>query len=165
MKTLIVFYSRTGNTRKVAAALARELDADMLEIRCDRYRAGAVRYLQAGYDSVVGNLPKIVMPRYSAEDYDLMLIGTPVWTSHPSLPVRAFLAGRPRLPNRVALFITCGGHSSTRVAIDETAAMLPTPIAASLAINTSKVHGAELDNLVSQFAGPLIGPQAEVDET
>lgn len=40
MKTLIVYYSRTGKTAKVAQRLAAALKADVVEIKCVRYRLG-----------------------------------------------------------------------------------------------------------------------------
>jgi len=61
LRTLIVYYSRTGTTATIARALANRLDGDTREIRCDRYTGGLLRYLLAGYDSVRGNLPEIEM--------------------------------------------------------------------------------------------------------
>jgi len=122
VKTLIVYYSRTGTTRKLAQALADAFGADISEIRCDRYGPGPFRYLRAGYDSVKANLPPIDMPQTRFLDYDLVLIGGPIWTSYPALPIRALLAGKPELPERVGLFLTYGGHSSPDKAIAEVAA-------------------------------------------
>ena len=140
VKTLIVYYSRTGNTARVAKALEQLLDADMCEIRCDRYSGGLWRYLLAGYDSVVGRLPAITLPTFSIDAYDLVLIGTPVWTSHPSLPVRAFAAGKPRLPDQVGLFFTYGGHSPAQTAIDELTEVIAGSVVASLAIKSDQTR-------------------------
>lgn len=62
------------------------------------------------------------MPQTRFLDYDLVLIGGPIWTSYPALPIRALLAGKPELPERVGLFLTYGGHSSPDKAIAEVAA-------------------------------------------
>ncbi|MEX3007921.1 flavodoxin family protein [Hoeflea sp. TYP-13] len=155
MKSLIVYYSRTGNTARVASALARELNADMFEIHCEQYRGGPLRYLLTGYDSVMGRLPEIEMPRYSAEDYDLLLIGTPVWTSHPSLPVRAFAAARPPLPARIGLFLTYGGHSPAQKAIDEISAMLGSAINASLVLGSDQVKAGDFTDAIVDYVGEL----------
>lgn len=139
MKTLVLFYSRTGTTRRLAETLVDLFGADRAEIRCDRYGPGPFRYLLAGYDSVKGNLPAVDVPDIRRGDYDLILIGTPVWTSHPALPLRAYLASEPLLPDRVGLFITHGGHSPPGTAISELNALLPAPAVASLAVTAGQL--------------------------
>lgn len=153
---LIVYYSRTGTTKTLATALADKLNADLAEIRCRRYGRGIFRYLRAGYDSVRGNLPPIDMPQTATQTYDLVLLGAPIWTSHPALPLRAFLAGAPALPARVALFLTYGGHSSPDIAIRETEALLPGPLEACLSLRSPDVEGAGLSSAVDAFAEQLI---------
>lgn len=153
--TLVLYYSRTGTTATIAKALANRLDADIREISCDRYTGGIFRYLLAGYDSVRGNLPEIEMAEFAAEQYDLVLIGTPIWTSHPALPIRTFLDRKPELPARVAVFLTHGGHSPAQTCIDELAELLPVPIEAKLTLNSAQVSGGKFAVDVSEFASEL----------
>ncbi len=155
MRTLIVYYSRTGTTATVARALANRLDADIREISCDRYAGGIFRYLLAGYDSVRGNLPEIEMAQFAAEQYDIVLVGTPIWTSHPALPVRSFLHRKPDLPVRVAVFLTHGGHSPPQTCIDELAELLPVPVEAKLTFNSAQVAAGKFSDDVGDFAAEL----------
>jgi flavodoxin len=155
LRTLIIYYSRTGTTATIAKALANRLDADTREIRCDRYTGGIFRYLLAGYDSVRGNLPEIEMVEFAAEQYDLVLVGTPIWTSHPALPIRTFLDRKPELPARVAVFLTHGGHSPAQTCIDELAELLQVPIEAKLTLNSAQVSGGKFAVDVSEFANAL----------
>lgn len=155
MLTLIVYYSRTGTTRRLADALAAELKADVSEIRCGRYRPGGLRYLRAGYDSVRGNLPPIEMPQKTPSEYDLVLIGAPVWTSYPALPIRAYLDNSPELPTRIALFLTHGGHSPPEKAVEMMTSLLPRQIEAALALNADDVNGDALPEKVRSFADGL----------
>jgi menaquinone-dependent protoporphyrinogen IX oxidase len=155
LRTLIIYYSRTGTTATIARALADRLDSDTREISCDRYTGGIIRYLLAGYDSVRGNLPEIEMAEVAAEQYDLVLIGTPIWTSHPALPIRTFLDRKPELPARVAVFLTHGGHSPAQTCIDELAELLPVPIEAKLTFNSAQVSGGKFADDVSEFASEL----------
>jgi hypothetical protein len=62
MRMLIVYYSRTGNTRKVSQELAAMLGADLAEVRCDLYPPGFFRHLLATYDSLKKKLPDIEFP-------------------------------------------------------------------------------------------------------
>ena len=155
MRTLIIYYSRTGTTATIAKSLANRLDADVREIGCGRYAGGLLRYLLAGYESVRGHLPEIEMTEFAAEQYDLVLIGMPIWTSHPALPVRTFLTRKPDLPERVAVFLTHGGHSPAQTCIDELAQLLPVPIEANLTYNSAKVSGGNFAEDVADFADEL----------
>lgn len=156
MRTLILYYSRTGTTRTLAKALAAELKADADEIQCERYRPGGLRYLRAGYDSVRGNLPPIGMPTKDPSDYDLVLIGGPIWTSYPALPIRAYLDRAPELPARIAVFLTFGGHSPPEKAIEMMTSLLPHQIDAALSLNSDDATGNALPAAVSSFAASLM---------
>ncbi len=37
MRTLIMYYSKTGNAQIVARAIARKMQGDLQELRCDQY--------------------------------------------------------------------------------------------------------------------------------
>lgn len=155
MKTLIVTYSRTGTTRKLTRAVADALFADSTEIRCDRYRPGLLRYLRAGYDSVRDNLPPIDVPAVQFQDYDLVLLAAPVWTSYPALPLRAFLNGNPDLPGRVGLVLTYGGHSPVDKAVEHVQARLPQPLSASLCVKQEQVQAGNFSSAVAAFVDQL----------
>ena len=155
MRTAIVFYSRTGHTRSMAERLAGLLDGDLVEIRCPRYRTGWFRYLLAGYDSVKGNLPAIDFPEMELADYDLVLIGAPVWTSYPALPVRTFLSRQPVLPDRVAAFFSYGGHSPPEKAVATVNALLARPVESSLAVKEGDAGSEDAEKAVKAFADAL----------
>jgi flavodoxin len=55
VRALVLFYSLTGTTRRVAQALAAELGAGLEEIRCPKYRFG---FWQAGYASWRSKIPE-----------------------------------------------------------------------------------------------------------
>lgn len=158
MRTLIVYYSRTGTTRRLVHVFADLLKGDVAEIRCTRYDGGVFRYLLAGYDSVRGNLPAIDAPDTLPAAYDLVLLGCPVWTSHPALPMRAYLSQAPELPPRVATFLTFGGHSTADRAAAELAALVPTPIDRNLALNAARLEDTALRDAANEFATQLTRP-------
>ena len=155
MRSLIVYYSRTGTTGKLAAALAEALDAQTCEIACARYRPGALRYLKAGYDSLKGNLPAIDVPDIDAAQYDLLVLGAPVWTSYPALPLRAYLARKSALPAHVGAFFTSGGHSPATAAIEGVTGALARPLDATLALKASEVDGPGLAAAIGPFVQQL----------
>ena len=78
MKKLVVFYSRSGNTQKVALEIARSLRADVDEIidLKDRTRK-IIGWLIAGKDASQKKLTEIKFKK-DPKNYDLVIIGTPI---------------------------------------------------------------------------------------
>ena len=151
MHTLILYYSRSGTTRTLAEALANALDADLAEITCPRYK-GLFGYLRAGHNSLKGKIPPIEMPDLHPADYDLVLLGAPIWTSYPAVPLRAFLANKPALPERVGLFFTYGGHSPAEAATTMTQDLLGKPPEDILAIEAKDIESGAFLEAVNDFA-------------
>lgn len=125
MRSLVVVYSLTGNTRLVGQLLASELDAPMVEIVCPRYKGGFPGHLRQVWDIFNGATPPIGMPSdLYLESFDLLIAGGPVWAGRPAPPLRSFVA-RARQEGRLAVFLTCGGASKRypgEKALDEIAA-------------------------------------------
>jgi len=114
-RVLIAYYSRSGNTRKVATHLADDLGADLEEIVDPTCRSGMFGYQRSGFQAFFRRLAPIRPPAHDPGAYDLVVVGTPIWDMSVSSPVRSYLRRhRSALPT-VALFCTCGGLGSERV--------------------------------------------------
>ena len=59
MKTLVAYYSRSGNTRFVAQKIAEGLDADLCEIVDKKNRNGKWVFLTGGYSAFREKLTEI----------------------------------------------------------------------------------------------------------
>lgn len=113
-KILIVYFTRTGHTEQVAKALAEKLGADIEKIRENRSRLGFVGYWRSGREALSGKLPVIEPVERDPAGYDLVLLGSPVWASHPSTPMSAFLAANKDKLKRIACFVTLGGSGADK---------------------------------------------------
>ncbi len=113
-KTLIVFHSRSGHTRQVAQALARRLDADLDEIHIVQPLDGVCGYAMCAIEAIAGLAPALRRMHQTAADYELVVIGTPVWFWSLASPVRSWLEAHP-LKHRIAFFCTMGGSGAERV--------------------------------------------------
>ncbi len=109
MKTLLVYYSRTGNTRDVASKIAGEMECDVEEIRDTQKRSGIIGTLKSVYQAL--RETDTVLEPYSRDpaDYDLVIIGTPVWAGKPSVPVSTYLKENRSKIKKAAFFCTYGG--------------------------------------------------------
>ncbi|HLN07613.1 MAG TPA: flavodoxin [Xanthobacteraceae bacterium] len=111
-RILIVYYSRSGTTRKVAKSLAAALTCDSEEILDLKSRTGFLGYMRSLLEARRQTPAAIAAPVRNPSSYDLIIIGTPVWVWSVSSPVRAYLAAnKARLP-AVAFFCTLGGAGS-----------------------------------------------------
>jgi flavodoxin len=117
MKALVVYYSRTGVTRKVGQAIAQVLSADLEELIDTKNRKGPIGFVVAGKDAATKQLVPIEPPQKNPADYDLVVVGTPVWAGTMSTAVRTYLSDRGKDIQKAAVF--CTTHSS---GIDKTLA-------------------------------------------
>jgi menaquinone-dependent protoporphyrinogen IX oxidase len=107
LKILVVFYSRTGTTRNIAREIAIKLGSDIEEIIDKKDRSGLFKFLESSEDTRSGKIAEIAEMKKNPKDYDLVIIGTPVWDETLSTPVRAYLLKhKDKLPENIAFFAT-----------------------------------------------------------
>ena len=107
MKPLVAYYSRTGNTRKVAEKIAQKLNADIDEIVDHKKREKAIGWIFAGRDATLKKHTDISFQK-DPTAYDFVIIGTPVWAFSLTPAVRTYLS-KNKIKN-VAFFCTHGGR-------------------------------------------------------
>lgn len=123
LKTLVVYYSRTGKTKFVAEKIASELKADIEEVVDLKNRNGRLGFLKAGYDATRGNETKISETQKSPSDYDRIVIGTPVWNSRPASAISTYLKRNDFAGKKVAVFCTNEGMGKEK-ALERTKALI-----------------------------------------
>lgn len=136
--TLVVYFSRSGNTRHVAEMLAKELSADLDEIREAGERRGILGFLRSGYEAVKGIAPAIFESARKPGDYARVLVGTPVWAGHVASPVRAYLELHRDELRHVAFFCTYGGRGAVG-AFSDMAQLVGQPPEGTLAVSEREV--------------------------
>lgn len=109
MKILIVYYSRTGVTKKLADFIAKKIGAETEEIKDTVNRAGVLGYMLAGRDGMKRRLTKLEPPKLNPVDFDLVIIGTPIWSWNMSAPTRTYLEEYKSQFKQAAFFCTMGG--------------------------------------------------------
>ncbi len=108
MRTMVVYYSRTGNTKCIGDELAAALGADVEELRDGKNRAGPIGFLLSGMEAKLKTPVQLEALRHNPADYDMVVVGSPVWANSMCSPVRTFLAQHKTALNRVAWFCTSG---------------------------------------------------------
>jgi len=156
MRALVVFYSRTGNTKGVAELIAQELRSDLEELVDKAGRKGFLGYLKAGRDAIRKKSTELESLRHWVGDYDMIFVGTPVWASQPAPAVRTFLESQDLSGKKVALFCTMAaqGEESTFAAMK--ALLGGAEVAGLLAIAMKKEEGRVVEK-VSQWVAQWKG--------
>lgn len=108
-EVLVTYYSRSGFTKKTAEEIAKNLNCDIEEIVEKGDRNGFKGYWRSIIDSTFGRLAPIENPKKDLSRYGLVIIGTPVWSSAVSSPIRTYLSQNKERFNHVAFFLTQGG--------------------------------------------------------
>ena len=129
MKILVAFYSRSSKTKKVAKAISEILKCDKEEIFDIKSREGIAGFLSAGTDANLRRLSAIKEIKNNPSLYDLVIIGTPIWSSNISTPIRTYLSLFKEEFKKVAFFCTRLGSDSKKVFADMKNLSQKTPIA------------------------------------
>jgi flavodoxin len=110
MKALVAYYSRTGTTDKLAKDLAARLGCDIDPIVSTGKWEGVTRWMACGKAGMKKELTELEPPKLDPAQYDLVIVGTPIWAGFISAPTRTYLHENKGKLKRVAFFLTCGGE-------------------------------------------------------
>ena len=154
MKILILYYSRTGNTKNIAELLKERLDADCERIEDKKNRKGIIGYLKSGADALMSHTTNLKPVNSKPEDYDLVLIGSPVWASNLPPPIRTLLIDKGKDFDKTAYFCTCG--SSIGKTADQIESLLDAELAEVLQIVDDEISSKKLNEKVDNFIEKLL---------
>jgi menaquinone-dependent protoporphyrinogen IX oxidase len=154
MKTLVVYHSRSGTTRKVAAELARVLKADLEEIHAEKSYLGMFGYLRAGRDSLRGKLPEITPANHALAGYDLVVLAGPIWAGHASPVLRRYVRDHKAELKQIGVVLTHGG-SSPKTAYAEIEGLAGRKAVAKTDILERSIRQNAFEMAVADFAGPI----------
>lgn len=153
-RTLVVCYSLTGHTRRIADEIAAACHADLEEIGEPRPRTGVLGYVRSVLEAALGIAVSLRPGRHAPQDYGVVVIGTPVWMWNMASPVRAWIhEHRARLP-RIACFCTLGGSGSDKVLEDVARLCGQVPIA-RLALTEAECAAPPPHAAVQRFAAQI----------
>ncbi len=114
MKSLVIYYTRTGTTRMIAEEIASEIGADIEEIVDKKKRSGFLGWFASGRDGLKRKLTKIKPIESKIEEYGAIIIGTPVWAGNMAPSVRTFLTENILKNKKAALFCTMRSNNPSK---------------------------------------------------
>jgi flavodoxin len=105
-KTLILYYSRTGNTKMCCEALQKELDADLIEIKDLKNRDGGWGFFTGALGSMFNVHTKIDPLNPDLSSYKNIIIASPIWTGTLATAIRTLIDDNRWDGKNVVLFTT-----------------------------------------------------------
>lgn len=117
MKSIIVYYSLEGNTKYIAELLAKETDADVLELKPKKEypKGAAVKFIAGGFAATVSAHPQLGEYAFDASAYDLIILGSPVWNSRITPPLNTFIDNENIKDKRIAMFACQSGNGADKL--------------------------------------------------
>lgn len=152
--TLVVYYSLTGNTKDVAETIAGEFDAFVEPIQDSVKRTGFLGYMRSGFEAMTSKLSVIKKPEKHPEQFDLVIVGSPVWVGSMASPVRSYLSNHPVKSAKFAAFCTSGGPKNSKALADMTALAMQKPVA-TLGLSNAELESGEHKRKIETFIAAI----------
>ena len=109
MKTLIVYYSKTGNNRYLAERCAAATDADIEELK-PVLNALPLQIIFA----LMKKNPGIARLSHDVTIYDRIILCGPIWMGQPAAAIRSFIRRYGGQIKRLEFITCCGGGDDTK---------------------------------------------------
>lgn len=152
--TLVVYYSLTGNTKEVAELIATKLDAFVEPIKDSGKRSGILGYIRSGYEGMTGKRAMIKKPEKHPDQFDLVIVGSPIWAGGMASPVRSYLANHPLKSARLVVFCTSDGTDHAKVLKDMAALAGQEPVA-TLGLSSTELESGAHKGKIDAFVTAL----------
>ena len=91
MKILIVYYSGTGRTKKLARELHQRIESEIEGILDKKTRKGIRGWLTTGRDASQEKDTEISGDKSDPSHYDIVVIGSPTWNGGVSVSIRTYV--------------------------------------------------------------------------
>ena len=119
-QVLVVYFSHSGNTRKIANLIHQEVGGNIHEIQPERPYPDSYNAVvkQAKKEIQAGHKPVLASTLNPIEAYDTIFVGSPNWCGTIAPPVATFLADNDLSGKTIVPFCTHGGDGLGKIALD-----------------------------------------------
>lgn len=153
-KILVVCYSQSGHTKNLGQRISSAAGADLEIIQDRTVRKGASGYLKSAVEAALHLQPQIKTVKYEPGDYDLVVIGTPIWFSNMASPVRSYISQHCKHVKQVAFFCTYSGSGQLSV-LNSLSKLIDKPAVATLALSDKTIAADQFRKPLSRFVSQI----------
>jgi DNA-binding transcriptional ArsR family regulator/flavodoxin len=122
LKACVIFYSYTGVTRGIAEGIRNSSGCDLIEVKTRDEYSTFTAYTTGCLRSRKGVCDPIIPEEIDVSQYDLLIIGSPVWAWKPAPAINAAVRALTGCEGKMAVtFVTCSGQPGEALALLNTA--------------------------------------------
>ena len=116
MKGILVYFSLNGHTRYVAKEIAQRLGLETLELETvkDYPKGKFAQFFFCGRQTLLGQTPNLKDYDFKGANYDLVVLGTPVWASSYAAPLETFFKENHLNTKQVAVYACSSGGNAEK---------------------------------------------------
>lgn len=120
MKRAIIYYSLSNNTKEAAEYLAEKLNIDLHRVELVKPMPEVFwkQILLGGMQSSCGMKPKIKGIPENIDEYEEIILGTPIWAGKAASPINTLLKNTKIADKTVAVFTFSGGGDNEKCIIE-----------------------------------------------
>ena len=156
MKTLVVYYSFEGNSALVARRLAKQLEADLLQLRCgNEPGSGVMKYIIGGMEALRGERANLYKIDKDPSAYDFIVIGGPVWAGTMPPALREFVTQHPFENKRTAIFASSASGNASKMLRRLRAMLAGNEVLAELSVKSPLKNKAKTRADIDQFLSEI----------
>ncbi len=120
MKSIVLYYSYNGHTKKVAEKLAGKHGAALAEIQTEKRRGKLLTFLVDCPLAMMRKPAKIKPITADLAAFDMITIAAPVWAGKPAPAFNAAVKLLPKGKNVQLILVSAGGPGATKRSEDGT---------------------------------------------
>jgi multimeric flavodoxin WrbA len=154
MKTLVVYYSRTGNNEKLARKVQEKLKADIEGIVDPVNRGGVFGFLRGGFEAMRKKGTGIKRMDMDPGDYELTVVVTPLWSGTLPPATRTFLEGNGGKFKEIALLSVSGSGEGNKRALADFEEAAGKKVNAALLLSAKADWKERLGGFISELRNP-----------
>jgi hypothetical protein len=154
VRSLVVFYWLTGKTRLVANNVSALLEADVERVICGVEYEGTWGFIRAAHQCLTGSFVSIAPPKFSPANYDLVVVGCPIWAGYVPPPIRTYLHQYSSHLHNTAYFVTHEAASPGR-ALERMASISGKRPIATASISAQELRDGSYESAARHFAADI----------
>ena len=104
--------------------MAEGLGAQVEQLLDEKSRRGILGFLRSGYESTRGVQTKLKETKMDPTEFDLVVLGTPVWNGRPSSPILTYLKNHDLSGKKTAIF-SVSASSPGEETVERTKSLIP----------------------------------------